>query len=212
MMYVKVRWSALLMLVLLFVVGCETAPPRPQAATPLPQAAPPQQQTLPRQNQQSPEHVAAATRFLNNIGVGQALLETMKSDMELEAINQPGLAEVAQRSLANVTADDYELIAARVYARHVSMDDLLELDRLTQKPEIKQFFDMAFSAHKTGIPMDEAESMRHFNADEIIEIMKLSMSESFNNMNKIKPKIDRDLARALDAFHEAAIRDYVSQQ
>lgn len=203
MMQVRLRLSAVFMLVLFFVVGCETTHYAPQ---PVPQ------QSQQRLNQQDPQHVATAKRFLNNIGAGQVMLDVTLAEFDSMALKQPGLADLAQRSFADVTVDDFEMMAAPVYARHLSHENLAELEQLTQKPELKRFFATVFSAHRSEMPFDEEALMQQFNADELIGIMKFSMSESFQNMHKMAPKINHDLARAAAAFGEATMRDYVSQQ
>ncbi|MES9992194.1 MAG: hypothetical protein ABW098_09585 [Candidatus Thiodiazotropha sp.] len=155
--------------------------------------------------------MATAKRFLHNVGAGELAMVGFQSEFEKLSNKQPGMSELVRRAFADFKAEDFEDLAAQIYARHLSHAHLLEIAQFSEKPAIDRFFEVIFSNMQSKTPLSKDQIIRQFNADELSEIVKFSQSESFIAMNKSLPKINRELSEAARKLGETKIREYIDQ-
>ncbi|MCB1616225.1 MAG: hypothetical protein KDI30_09450 [Pseudomonadales bacterium] len=138
-------------------------------------------------------------------------LISMQMEIERIADDQPGLAELMHRAYANIKEEDFEAVAATIYARNLSYEDLKELAYYAEKPAVNRWFRVIFSELVKGAALNERDIIRQFDADEIVDIMRFSQSESFARMTKALPKINRELSLAGKELGESVMKDYIKQ-
>ncbi len=158
------------------------------------------------------EHVSTAKRFLHNINAGEMGLAGLQKGINKNAAEQPGMAELAQRATANITVEDFEELAAKVYSQNLSHEHLSELANFSEMPSISKFFRLIFADIKSDTVPDQQAIMRQFNADELTDIFKFTQSDGYKTLNQSLPKINRELAEAGKKMGEVAMREYLEQQ
>jgi hypothetical protein len=167
--------------------------------------------TTPVAHGPGPEHVATAKRFLHNVGAGElAMIGFKRKYLEL-ATEQPGMSELIRRAFADFKAEDFEDIAAQVYARHLSHEHLIEIAQYTEMPSINYFFRVIFENIASEKPLSNKELISQFSAEQLTDILKFSQSDSFIAMNKSLPEINRELSQASRQLGESRVRDYIKQ-
>lgn len=160
----------------------------------------------------SAEQEATAQRFLNQVGVGELAIRGYRDELQRMAREQPGMAELVERVFADFKPRRFEQMAATVYARHLSLEHLSELEQYSRRPAIKRFFAVIFEAIASGEPVDNQALMRQFNADELTEIMRFSSSESVTALKQVQAQINQELSEASRQYAEAAFARYMKQQ
>ncbi len=162
----------------------------------------------------NPEHIATAERFLVNIGAGELAMASFEQQLEIMAIEQPGMSELVQRAFkeANVGPHIVVQIASKVYAKHLSHGDLLQLEQYSQQPEIQRFFRSVFDSIVNGTPPNNAEIMNQFTADELVSLLQFSQSESFLKLNQSFPIINREMTEEAQRFRNELIQQYIDRQ
>jgi hypothetical protein len=168
--------------------------------------------TTPTVRAPSPEHVATAKRFLAGFDAGELAMVGFRRKLEEEATKQPGMVELVRRAFADITAEDFEDLIARVYARNLSREHLAELARFTENPTGNRFFRMAIAGALEGKQLNAEDAMRQFNADELTEIMNFALSDAFAAMEQALPTINREIADEGHRFGEARLREYLKKQ
>lgn len=165
--------------------------------------------TAPATNAPPSVHVVTAKRFVHSWGASDIAMAAFQHSLDNEAKSQPGMAELSRRVFANIKAEDFENIIARVYARHLTQDNLAKLTQFTESRTGNRFFRAAIAADKQG---NKTDIMSQFNADELTEIMKFSQSDAFAAMKQALPTINRELADEGRHMAETAMRDYIKKQ
>lgn len=160
----------------------------------------------------APEHLAIAKRFLRSFGAGEIAMAGFQRKLEEETRNQPGMAELSRRAFGDIKAEDFEDLAARVYARHLTQQHLAELANFTEGRTGNRFFRVAIASELGDKPSKVEDMMRQFNADELTEIMKFVQSDSFAALQQALPTINRELGEEGRRLGEAAMREYIKRQ
>jgi hypothetical protein len=155
---------------------------------------------------------AAAKRFIQNVGAGEMVMIGLKRAIESKPHDQPGMAELMRRVIADVDKEVIINMIAGVYSRHLTNEDLLVLADFSDKPAIQHFFKTIFAAVLSGEQLNKKELMGQFTADELTEIMKLSLNDSFIRMSEALPAINKEMAQAGHNFGENMLRDYLKKQ
>ena len=189
-MYARSYRVLVSLFVTLFIAAC--------ASTPAPKS--PEQQNL-----------AVAKRFLHSWGAGEAGMTAFQKQLEQTYVDQPGLAELMQRAFADVTDEDFENLAARVYVRHLNQAELTELAQFTESPTGNRFFRMSVASAMTGTPVSGDDIAREFNADELTEIVRFSKSDGFVALKKNMPTINRELGEEGRMMGETKMREYLER-
>lgn len=153
-----------------------------------------------------------AKRFLHNIGAGDLMVASFEATMEEQARKQPELAELLNRAFADLSQDDFESAASEVYARHMTHKDLVEIADLSEKDSIKKFFKEIFDGVLTGKPVDQNALIQKFSAEELTDIMELSLSESFLKLKKVLPTINKELKVAGKKLGEKTLKEYIKNR
>tara|TARA_R110001606_G_scaffold388580_2_gene554016 strand:+ start:44205 stop:44789 length:585 start_codon:yes stop_codon:yes gene_type:complete len=161
---------------------------------------------------QSPNHIHAAKGFLRNIGAGEAFNLGVIKTIAIRGIEEPGIAELANRALADVDAEDFELMLAEIYARHLSYSQLVELEKLSANKGVEHYFELVYQAAFAGKPADDQTLMRQLNADELTQVMILAQSDAFTALSMVQPDIDREIDEAAGAWGEMTMRRYIDEQ
>jgi hypothetical protein len=199
----RILWSALVAWLLPALATSVTAA-EPEGATPLEiQAATPAQ---------GAEHLAVAKRFLKGFGAGEIAMNGLRTELEKQAKDQPGLAEMVRRAFVEVDEQDFEDLAARVYARHVSQDHLTSLAGFIESPAGGRFFKAAIEAATSGKPTDGGEMTRQFSADELTEIMRFLQGDSFLALQKMLPTINQEMAQEGEKLGEQLLMEYLKKK
>jgi len=189
-MYARSYRVLVSLLLSLFIAAC--------AATPAPKS--PEQQNL-----------AVAKRFLHSWGAGEAGMAAFQKQLEQTYLDQPGLAEMMQRAFADVSEEDFENLAARVYVRHLNQEELTELAQFTESPTGNRFFRMSVASAMAGTPVTGEDMARQFNADELTEIVRFSKSDGFVALKKNMPTINRELGEEGRQMGETKMREYLER-
>lgn len=168
------------------------------ASTPVPQG--PDQQ-----------HLAAAKRFLHSWDAGELGMRAFQQNLEQTYQEQPGLAELVQRAFADVTEDDFEDLAARVYMRHLNQEELEELAQFTESPTGNRFFRLSIAGAMEGKRVNRDDITRQFNADELTEIVRFSQSDGFAALKQAMPAINRELGEEGRQLGETKMREYLER-
>lgn len=155
------------------------------------------------------ENLAVAKRFLHSWGAGEAGMAAFQQNLEQTYQDQPGLAELMQRAFADVTEEDFEDLAARVYVRHLSQQELTELAQFTESPTGNRFFRMSVASAQQGKPVTGEDIARQFNADELTEIVRFSKSDGFVALKQNMPTINRELEEEGRQLGETKMREYL---
>lgn len=166
--------------------------------------------TTPATRAPEPQHVATAKRFLHSWGAGHVAMTAFKRQLEVRAKEQPGMAELVRRAFSNVTAEQFEDMAARVYARHLSHEHLHQLAQFSESRSGNRLFRVAIAGAMEGKKTDDM--MSQFSADELTELMKFSQGDAFTAMSRALPAINRELAEEARVWGEATMRDYLKRQ
>jgi len=166
--------------------------------------------TTPATHAPDSEHVANAQRFLHSWGAGEIALAGIESALEAKAKEQPDTAELCRRAFSNVQVEDLENMMARVYARHISKNNILELMKFSESDTGQRFFRAAITAAMEG--QQNEDVIRQFNADELNAIIKFAQSDAFQAFTQAQPEINRELSEEGRKFGAAVMRDYKNQQ
>jgi hypothetical protein len=202
MCFAYLRFASLL-LVFCVVGGCGGQPALRQATT-VPAAV-----TTPVKPTSDSASVAAARRFLTSWGAGELIQIGFERAMEEQRNNQPGMAELAGRVFRELKTPELEDIAARVYARHMSLEQLTELAKFTETPLGERFFRVATAAALDSKNSDHPAIMRKFNADELTLILKFSQSDVFRALQAQLPAINSELKEEGSKFGAEKLREYL---
>ena len=157
------------------------------------------------------EHIAVAKRFLHSWDAGEIAMTAFQREIEQNYKDQPSLTELMQRAFADSKPEDFENLAARVYARHLNEEELTELAQFTESPTGNRFFRMSVGAAVAGKPLSGEDAMRQFNADELLEIARFSQSDAFVALKEALPAINRELGEEGRQFGEAKMREYLER-
>lgn len=161
---------------------------------------------------QSPNHIHAAKGFLHNIGAGQAFNVGILRALAIRGLDEPGLAELANRAFADVDEDELEYLLAGVYARHLSYSQLVELEKLSANEGVHRFFSMLYEAEFAGKPTDDEILMRQMNADELTQIMILAHSDAFKALGEVQEEINLEMYEVGGVWAEETMRRYIDEQ
>lgn len=155
---------------------------------------------------------ATAKRFLHNVGAGELAMTAFVKELENQANEQPGMTELIKRAFTNINQEDFENLAAEVYSRHLTHEDLMEIATFSEKPAIQRLFKVIFGGISSGKQLDNQELLRQFSADELTEIMKMSLSDSLVRMKEVLPEINKELVQASNSLRQEILRDYLISQ
>ena len=158
-----------------------------------------------------PEHLAVAKRFLHSWDAGEISMAAFQQSLQQTYKDQPGVAELVQRAFADVTEEDFEDLAARVYVRHLNQEQLEELAQFTESPTGNRFFRMSVASSISGKAVNRDDITRQFNADELTEIVRFSQSDGFAAMKKALPTINRELGEEGQQLGETRMREYLER-
>jgi len=141
-------------------------------------------------------------------------MTALKNKLQQESKNQPGMAEVMRRALGDFKAEEFEDLAAKVYARHLTQDHLAELAQFAESRTGQRFFQTAIAGAMKGLEEKAAaaEFMRQFNADEITDIMKFGQSKVFAALQLALPTINREMGEEGRRLGETKLREYLKRQ
>ncbi len=156
--------------------------------------------------------MATAKRFLHNVGMGEIAMRGVFRSFEQMREKQPGMTDLMSRAFADLKGEDFEVLAAEVYAQHLSYDHIRELEQFSENSAIKRFFSIIFSVVESGQPLNNDELMSRFNADELTQILKFAQSDSFIELRKSLPEINDDLGEAGRRLGEKILREYIDRQ
>lgn len=202
-----------LTLLLSAVSACSTAPgtqpPSPGTVAQFPSPAP---SLAPNVDNPSPAHLNAAKAFLSNIGAGEMIMLGYQIGLEQLAEEQPGLAELTERALSDVTPQDFLNVAAPAYSRYLSEEQLKELTRLSDNPSISELFSAVALEELHGREFSAEELTKDLSADQLTEILRFSVSDSALAMKEVLPQINRDLEMQVEAFVEGKLTRYIKVQ
>jgi hypothetical protein len=163
----------------------------------------------------SAEHLAVARRFLHGFGAGEIAMKGLRTELEKQAKDQPGVAELVRRAFVDVDEEDFEILAAKVYARHMNQQHLSDLAGFIETKTGSRFFKVAIDGAMEGVlsgkPQDGAAAIREFNADELTEIMKFLQSDSFMALQKKLPTINQEMAQEGEKLGEALLMEYLGK-
>jgi hypothetical protein len=153
----------------------------------------------------------AAQRFMNSWGAGDLIQTVMQREMEKNAAEQPGVAELMKRVFANTSKDEFTDLAASVYARHVNQADLESLATFSETPTGNRFFKSVVGAVLATGKVDPNTLTRQFNANELTEIYKFSQSPSFLAMQAQLPLINKEMGEEGRKFGERKLKEYMKR-
>lgn len=158
------------------------------------------------------EAMVAAKRFLQSFGAGQLAMQSLTEVMKREAEAHPSIAEVAMRALSSIDANDFENLAARVYARHIPSEHMHALADFTDSETGGRFMRASIDHALSGQKGDTSQLMNQFSADELLQIMKFVQSDAFSAMQAVLPTINAELAQESEKLGQAVMRDYIRRQ
>ena len=158
-----------------------------------------------------PQHLAVAKRFLHSWDAGDIAMKVFQRNLEQTYKDQPGVAELVQRAFADVTEEDFENLAARVYVRHLDQEELSELAQFTESPTGNRFFRMSVAGAIEGNAVSGEDIASQFNADELVEIVRFSKSDGFAALQQALPTINRELGEEGRLMGETRMREYLER-
>ncbi len=205
------RFIALLS-VIFVASGCSTNTPAP--TTEQAQAKPSIYDFNPKPVDQSvdAEHLSTAKRFLRNVGTAELFMLGVQREFNKLDKEQPGLAELTRRAFADFKPETFEVLAARIYAQNLSHEHILEIADYTETPTIKKFFRLIFAEVGQGRALDNKKIMKQFNADELTEIVKFSLSKGFIAMKKALPQINTEIEIESRELGRNIVQEYIKKQ
>ncbi len=160
--------------------------------------------------QPDPIRLADAKRFLHSWGAGELAMAGFNRALDGKPA---GYVELAHRAFADVTPADFEDIAAKVYARHLSQKSLAGLANFAESPTGNHFFKVTIANAVKGKAKKRSnrEILKQFNADELTKIMKFVQSDAYAEMKTELPTINRELGKAGKKLGETKMREYINQ-
>jgi hypothetical protein len=158
------------------------------------------------------EHLIMAKRFLHGFSAGEIALNALTKELDRQAVAQPGMTELSRKAFASIDADAFENLAATVYARHLTKNQLTELTNFIESDAGGRFFNQSVKMGLEGKSTNAAEMMKQFTADELIHIMKFAQSETFISMTQKLPIINSELKEEARLLGEAVMRKYLQSQ
>lgn len=165
--------------------------------------------TTPVDNTPDPLTLKVATSFLNNIEAGKLALLGFNQSIVEQAKSNPGLAEVMSRVFSDIDDNFFVGIAAPIYAKHLPYETLEKIDKHSERESIQRFFKIIFEKIGSGEKIDNKALASQFNADELIEIIKLGSSDAFNEMKTKLPTINNEIAVQSKLVGEKMMLDFI---
>jgi hypothetical protein len=207
----------LLLLTVVLTVGCGGGAAVRQTKAEQPAAASRQSQSdmrtvgQPANEVQNSPGFAAAKRFLTSWGAGDIMRIAFERALNQARNEQPGMAELAQRVFADFKIEEFEDIAAGVYAKNLSEDRLNALARFSETKPGRHFFTAMTTAAVEGKSIDQT-LMREFNADELTAILKFGESPEFHELQAKLPVINKELSEEGRRVGQKKMREYLQRQ
>lgn len=167
--------------------------------------------TAPGNQNPESEKIATAKRFLHSWDAGGIAMAAFRQKLESESMGQPGMGELMRRVFADFKGEEFEDLAAPIYAHHLTQAHLTELARFTDSKTGNRFFRLIIKSAAEGKPNTQNDVMRQFNADELTEIVKFAQSDAFVALTRELPAINRELGEAGRQFGEAKMREYLKR-
>lgn len=158
------------------------------------------------------EHIIMAKRFLHSFDAGGLAMNSLTKELERQAADQPGVADLTKRALADITADDFENLAARVYTRHINKAYMTELASFAESDAGSRFMRLAIDQAMSNKKASPDDITRQFSSDELIRLMKFLQSESFSAFQKEINTINAELKVEGEKLGMAMMREFVRQQ
>jgi hypothetical protein len=158
------------------------------------------------------EHYAVAMRFIRSLGVGDFAMLSMQNELKNQAQYGPGMKELMEKLFSSISKQDFEELAGRVYMQHLSQDELTELLKFSESPTGSRFFKAIFNERlENGSKADNQSLMSRFKADELAQIMKFALSDSFLAMKRELPQINKELAESGRELGRQRFKAYLEQ-
>ena len=160
-----------------------------------------------------PNRIVAAKRFLHAFDAKKLVTIGLERALEKEVSKYPeGAKELTRRVMSNIKAEDFIDMMAEIYARNLTRGSLTELAKFVESPTGNRFFNLIIDSALEGKQANvQNEVMSKFNADELTEIMRFSMSPAFKKMNRVQYKINRELMEAGRQLGQEKIQEYLEQ-
>jgi len=188
-MYFRLRQTLVLLPLAFMLAACATSPP---TYTP------------------DSQSIAYAKQFLHSWGAGEIAMASFERRMKQEENTQPGMAALVRRAFAGTTTDDFENIAAPVYARHLSKSDLAALARFTATRAGNRFFRVAVAG---ALKHQKTKDItRQLTADELAAAVKFAQTGAFKAMKRELPTINREMAEAASRWGKEKMQAYINNQ
>ncbi len=168
--------------------------------------------TTPIATAENNKELAAARHFLHNVGIGDLAMNFFLRTQEQIANEQPNIASITKEAFANVNSKDFEGLISEVYAKHLSHKDLKEMASITEDPAIQKFFKIIFDKLLSGEKIDNKELIGKLSTSELTAVLKMSTNESFLQMKKALPTINKELAQKGEAWGEEVLANYLKNQ
>jgi hypothetical protein len=157
-----------------------------------------------------PQSVAYAKQFLHSWGAGQIAMASFERRMKQEESTQPGMAALVRQAFAGTTPEDFENIAAPVYARHLSRENLAALAQFTATRAGNRFFRVAVAGELKH--QSTKDITRQLSAVELAAAIKFARTDAFKEMKRELPTINREMAEAAGRWGKAKMRAYMNRQ
>ncbi|MDH5435026.1 MAG: hypothetical protein OEY19_13865 [Gammaproteobacteria bacterium] len=155
--------------------------------------------------------ITIAKRFLANIGAGKLVLEGFTRAIESGAKQKSGLAELVKRTFTDIDEEFLLDMTAKVYSKHLKIEDIKELADYSENPTIQKFFKITYTNRSNAEKSDDS-FMKHFNADELTELLLFSESKGFQSLSKALRAINVDLMIEGKNLGEEKLREYLQKQ
>lgn len=199
-------------LILLLMVGCSSVPNVQKPADNTAQIEKDTAYITSITKAPETEHLITAKRFLHGFNAGEIALNALRKEQDRQAVAQPGVTELTRRAFADLDAEKFENLAARVYARHLTQKQLLDLANFIESDAGGRFFNQSIKMGLEGKSTNATDMMKQFNANELIQIMKFAQSETFMSMTQKLPTINAELKVEAGLLGEAIMRKYIQSQ
>jgi hypothetical protein len=158
------------------------------------------------------EHINNAKRHLRSRGAYELFMVAIERKIEsMNKVQPGGNVEFLRRVFSEITEEEFEEFYAAAYVRYLSEKHLAEIVLFSESDTGKRFFQLLHARKIKNQSTMTKDDIRQFNADEITEITKFSLSDAGAAMKQAGSAINHDIEAAGNHFVEAKIREYLKR-
>lgn len=155
-----------------------------------------------------PEHLAAAKRLMRALSLGLNTSLSIEQELKRLSVKEPDKADLLMQAYAGLTPDVIQNIAAPIYARYLTTEELNEIADFAESPPGQLFVRSSLREKLSGQTESDDALTRKMNVDDLTIAARFGQSDVFKTYTRQAPKIKNDLS---EAYQELLINQLRNQ-